>query len=142
VFAVEPPARHFLTTTQHIKGDSMGRMSRQKGKRGERECAAELGALLGVDARRGVQFQGGPDSPDVVLKGVPLHVECKRVETLNVYKALEQACDDAPENATPVVWHRRNGKQSVIIVETSRIVAFAEAVVAARKTPQQGTGNH
>jgi hypothetical protein len=45
----------------------MGRMSRQKGKRGEREAAAELGQLLGVDARRGVQYQGGPESPDVVL---------------------------------------------------------------------------
>lgn len=116
----------------------MGRMSRQKGKRGERECAAELGALLGVECRRGVQFQGGPDSPDVVLKGVPLHVECKRVETLNLYAAIQQACDDAPASATPVVWHRRNGKQSVMIIETSRIVAFAEAVVAAKTLMTKG----
>lgn len=114
----------------------MGRMSRQKGKRGERECAAEMKSLLGVSCRRGVQFQGGPDSPDVVLDGVPLHVECKRAESLNVYKALEQAAADAPAHATPVVWHRRNGKPSVLILETHRLLSFVDAIAAVR-SPQR-----
>jgi len=109
----------------------MGRMSRQKGKRGERECAAELGQLLGVDARRGVQFQGGPDSPDVVLDGVALHVEAKRVEALQLYAAIEQATADA-EGKVPIVWHRRNGKPSVVIVETSRLLELAREVMRAR----------
>lgn len=100
----------------------MGRMSRQKGKRGEREAAAELGEILGCVARRGVQYHGGPDSPDVVLEGVDIHVEAKRVEALNLYAAMEQAKADAPKGAVPVVWHRRNGKKSVVIVETSRLV--------------------
>lgn len=108
----------------------MGRMSRQKGKRGEREAAAELGALLGCDARRGVQFQGGPDSPDVVLKGVNIHVEAKRVEALNLYAAIEQARDDA-SGKIPLVWHRRNGKPSVVIVETARLADLAREVVHA-----------
>lgn len=112
----------------------MGRMSRQKGKRGEREAAAELGSLLGCDARRGVQFQGGPDSPDVVLDGVNIHVEAKRVEALNLYSAIEQARDDAG-GKVPIVWHRRNGKPSVVIVETSRLVELAREVVALRQRP-------
>jgi len=111
----------------------MGRMSRQKGKRGERECAAEFAALLGVECRRGVQYQGGADSPDVILKGVPLHVECKRVESLNVYKALEQATEDAPATSTPIVWHRRNGKPSVVIVETTKLLALADAIRATQR---------
>lgn len=105
----------------------MGRMSRQKGKRGEREAAAELGSLLGCDARRGVQFQGGPDSPDVVLEGVNIHVEAKRVEALNLYAAIEQAKADAGEKV-PIVWHRRNGKASVLIVETTRLADLAREV--------------
>jgi hypothetical protein len=114
---------------------NMGRMSRQKGKRGERECAAEFAALLGphVECKRGVQYQGGPDSPDVILKGVPLHVECKRVESLNVYKALEQATEDAPATSTPIVWHRRNGKPSVVIVETTKLLALADAIRATQQ---------
>ena len=101
----------------------MGRMSKQKGKRGEREAAAELGELLGCHARRGVQYQGSADSPDVVLEGVNIHVECKRTETLNVYKAIEQAIGDAGLKV-PIVWHRRNGKQSVVIIETARLAEF------------------
>ncbi len=108
---------------------NMGRMSRQKGKRGEREAAAELGALLGCDARRGVQYQGGPDSPDVVLEGIALHVECKRTETLNLYSAIEQAKKDAPQGSVPLVWHRRNGRQSVVIVETSRLIDLARELM-------------
>jgi len=107
----------------------MGRMSKQKGKRGEREAAAELGQLLGCHARRGVQYQGGTDSPDVVLEGVNVHVECKRTETINVYKALEQAAGDAG-GKVPVVWHRRNGKPSVVIVETLRLVELAQEIAS------------
>lgn len=110
----------------------MGRMSRQKGKRGERECAAELATVFACEARRGVQYQGGPDSPDVVLQGVSVHVEAKRTESLNIYKALEQATADAADGKTPLVWHRRNGKRSVVIVDTEDLVALAHAIVAAR----------
>ena len=108
----------------------MGRMSRQKGKRGEREAAAELAVVFGCEARRGVQYQGGPDSPDVVLEGVAVHVECKRTETLNVYKALEQAKNDAPPTHVPFVWHRRNGRESVVIVETSKLLELASAIAS------------
>lgn len=105
----------------------MGRMSRNKGKRGEREAAAELGAILGCTARRGVQFQGGPDSPDVVLDGVGLHVECKRVERFDLYGAIEQATSDAGSKV-PIVWHRRNNKPSVIVLETSNLASLVAAV--------------
>lgn len=109
----------------------MGRMSRQKGKRGERECAAELAALLGVEARRGVQYQGGPESPDVVLEGVPIHVECKRVERFDLYAAVDQANEECGDKV-PMVWYRRNQRDSVVIVQTSRLVDMARAIVEAR----------
>jgi hypothetical protein len=110
----------------------MGRMSRQKGKRGERECAAELAAVLGVTARRGVQYQGGPDSPDVVLDGVPIHVECKRTERLSLWEAIEQAKADAPDGKVPIVWHRANNRHSVVIVETVRLAELATIVARQR----------
>jgi hypothetical protein len=109
----------------------MGRMSRQKGKRGEREAAAELALVFACEGRRGVQYHGGPDSPDVVLTGVNVHVEAKRTETLNVYKALEQAVSDAGSK-TPIVWHRRNGKRSVVIVAVDDLVTLAHEIVASR----------
>ena len=58
----------------------MGKASREKGKRGERE-ASNFFKPYGYETRRGVQYHGGPDSPDVV--GLPdMHIEVKRVEAL------------------------------------------------------------
>ena len=111
----------------------MGRASREKGKRGEREAAAELAAILGCDARRGVQYQGGPGSPDVVLDGVPIHVEAKRVERLQLWAALEQAKADAPAGSVPIVWHKPNRRGSVVIVETDNLWQLAHAVFMSRR---------
>jgi Holliday junction resolvase len=92
-------------------------MSRNKGKVGERE-AAELLRNYGFDARRGVQFQGGPDSPDVV--GLPgHHIEVKRCEALSVYTALEQATADRAEGLVPVVLHRRNNRQWIAVLNAT-----------------------
>ena len=82
--------------------------SRRKGARGEREFAGLL-RDNGFDARRGQQFAGGADSPDVVSRALAwLHVEVKHVEQLNVVGACAQAEGDA--NGKPwIVAHRRNG---------------------------------
>lgn len=115
----------------------MGRSSREKGKRGERDCRDELAALLGLvpgeAVRRGCQFKGGPDSPDVVIDGVPIHVEAKRVERLALWPAVEQARADAPTGVVPIVWHKCNRRPSVVIVETARLYDLAVAVVTARQ---------
>lgn len=88
--------------------------SRQKGKRGELELSRFL-RDRGYDARRGVQYQGSADSPDVVgLSGV--HIECKRTERLELYDALDQSRRDAGEGEIPVVMHRRNNCDWVCIL--------------------------
>lgn len=80
--------------------------SRKKGKMGELELAKEL-RKYGFEARRGQQYCGGNGDADVI--GVPgLHLEVKRVERLNVEKALQQAERDSQEGKIPVVMHRAN----------------------------------
>lgn len=85
----------------------MGKInSKVKGRNGEAELARFL-QKYGYDAHRGQQFCGGYDSPDVY--GLPgIHIECKRVENLNIHKAYEQAERDAQGKAIPSVFHRRN----------------------------------
>lgn len=117
----------------------MGRASREKGKRGERECRDELAEVFRCAARRGVQYQGGTDSPDVVLTGVPVHVEAKRTERLSLWPALDQAKADSPAGATPIVWHKPNRRDSVVIVETARLYDLAVAIVEARQKADDGT---
>lgn len=100
----------------------MGKLSREKGKRGERELAA-LFRKYGYGARRGQQFAGSPDSPDVVTDLEWLHVECKRTEVLNVYKALEQAETDAGMKL-PVVFHRKNKQPWVAILRAEEFLSL------------------
>ena len=88
----------------------MGMMQRRKGAEGEREFAG-LCRLYGLDVRRGGQlYQKGSEIADCIgLDGV--HIECKRVERLNVQAAMEQATQDALEagrDEMPIVAHRRN----------------------------------
>lgn len=68
--------------------------SRSKGARGERMWRDELRAA-GFTARRGQQFAGGTDSPDVICSELAgLHQEVKFVESLNLEKACKQADRD------------------------------------------------
>lgn len=81
--------------------------SRAKGAAGERELANYL-KEKGYDTRRGMQFCGLNGDADVV--GLPhIHIECKRVENLNLDKALEQAIRDTGDRPEfPCVFHRKN----------------------------------
>jgi hypothetical protein len=42
---------------------------------------------------------------------------------------LEQAKSDAMPGKVPIVWHRRNGKPSVIVVETAMLMQLAKEVL-------------
>lgn len=93
----------------------MGRRSPTKGKRGEREAAAEIRRLFGTEAARGRQFCGSPDSPDI-RTGIPdVHFEVKRCESLSVYPAMQQAQRDA-NGQVPIVLHRKNNKPWLAII--------------------------
>lgn len=82
--------------------------SRAKGARGER-AFRDLLRAEGYEARRGQQFSGSPDSPDVVCPDLAnLHFEIKCVERLNIEDAMAQARRDAGTTKTPIVAHKRN----------------------------------
>lgn len=92
--------------------------SRSKGKRGELEFAKLL-TDAGFPARRGQQFKGTKDSPDVVCEVLPqFHFEVKRVQSGNPYDWMEQAAKECGEKI-PIVAHRRNGKEWLIIMRAN-----------------------
>ena len=107
--------------------------SRKKGKTGELELAKEL-RKYGFDTRRGQQYCGANGDADVI--GVPgLHIECKRVERLNVENALRQAEADATENDVPVVMHRANREEWKV---TLRLDDFMGVLNSERKNKPVG----
>ena len=100
--------------------------SRSKGKLGELEAAHYLSGLFRLPVRRGQQFRGGADSPDVVgLLG--LHVEVKRVERLNVDAALEQSARESGTNEVPLVLHRSNRKRWKMTFYGDDLLRFLDA---------------
>jgi Holliday junction resolvase len=97
--------------------------SREKGKRGERQWRDELRAN-GYAARRGQQFSGSPDSPDVVCDSLPwIHFEVKAVERLNIEDAMEQARRDAGAK-TPIVAHRRSFRLWLVTMDAETFFKF------------------
>ena len=102
----------------------MGLRSRNKGKRGEREAAAEIRRLFRTDARRGRQFSGSDESPDIVAAIEDVHFEVKRAESLRLYEALDQAAGDAGA-MVPVGLHKQNRKPWVAIVRLDDLPRLA-----------------
>ena len=94
--------------------------SRAKGAVAEREFAQAWSEALGCKARRGQQFAGGPESPDVVHDIHDVHVEVKRVEALSLYPAMSQAKRDAVDKV-PIVAHRKNREEWLVVVPLSQL---------------------
>jgi len=98
--------------------------SRRKGKDGELELAKLIRDQFGVDARRGQQFAGGPDSPDLVTDFDALHIECKRLKRCGVYKYMDQSRDDSAALQIPTVWLRADGEEWLTIIPTVLLEEF------------------
>jgi len=97
--------------------------SRNKGKRGERQWRDEL-RENGYPARRGQQFSGSPESPDVICDGLPwAHFEVKLVEHLNLSAAMAQSRRDAAGKAAFVA-HRRNFWPWLVTMDAERFYRF------------------
>lgn len=86
-----------------------------KGKVGEREWR-DVVQSHGYDCRRGRQFSGSPESPDVVSADLDfVHFEVKRVEHLSIYTAVGQAKKDCG-GKLPVVAYRQNNKEWLCVM--------------------------
>lgn len=88
--------------------------SRAKGAKGERELAGKL-KEYGYNCRRGQQFSGIEGEDIVGLDYI--HIECKRVQALNLDEAMEQAKRDSKEDQLPAVFHRKNNKKWKVTME-------------------------
>lgn len=113
--------------------------SRTKGKVGEREWAQVL-RDNGWAARRGQQFAGGQDSPDVIAHDLPFHFEVKRVEKLNLYDAVAQAEGDS-KGKPWVVAHRRNHAPWLVTVRAELFFTMLRDMTGVQPKQQQTTGD-
>jgi hypothetical protein len=107
--------------------------SPEKGKRGERQWRDELRAN-GYAARRGQQFCGSSDSPDVICAALPwIHFEVKAVEKLNIWDAMDQAKAECA-NCVPIVAHKRSFRPWLVTMDAETFFRFLRGAL-----PCQGT---
>lgn len=94
----------------------IGRLSRNKGKVGEREVATSLRELFGPQVRRGWQARDGADAPDI--EGTPFWVEVKRGRPArSVGVAVRQAVEAAgrAKDVRRVLVVAREDRQEAIV---------------------------
>lgn len=114
--------------------------SREKGKRGERQWRDELRAN-GYTARRGQQFCGSPDSPDVICDELDwMHFEVKAVQRLNIEDAMDQARHDST-GKVPIVTHRRNFRPWLVTMGADTFFRFLRGDIPA-KGPDHADESH
>ena len=106
----------------------MATNGRQKGKRGELEIVHLL-KKYGVEARRGQQFKGTEDSPDVIHDMTGLAIEVKFRESFsmtNLYDAVDKAQDDAGAAEDAVVFYRRKTFPWLAVMDGERFVKLLQ----------------
>ena len=118
----------------------MGKMSRDKGKRGEREFAKFCRDQV-FEVRRTAQYCGNTgEAADVV--GLPhIHVEVKNTERLSIYDAMCQAIWDANKEGKgnlPIVAHKKNYHRWLIIMEAETFFKLYKESSYADETDETG----
>ena len=126
----------------------LGKYSKEKGKRGEREVAKILRSY-GFDARRTAQYCGKTgDASDVVgIDG--FHIEVKFVEKLNIWNAVKQAERDADAEFVnhdtvkkPVVIYRKTQEDWHCILGIDDFVELVQAYLILKEIEKQAMKNH
>jgi hypothetical protein len=114
---------------------------KQKGKRGELELCHVLKESFGWDAERSVQYNGNAGDSDLLVRQMPaMFLECKRVQSLSVSKAMETAVRQAGSKL-PCLFHRRDREPWLLtirladLMELCRMVTQSSAMQVGRCAP-------
>lgn len=108
----------------------MGSLSRQKGKRAERQAATALERAIGCEARRSVQYCGANADADLSTTLDGVHFEVKARKSHACLRFYAQAEADAATDDIPVVLLRENGDVRVFaLVDLDHIRALAQKIL-------------
>ena len=105
--------------------------SRMKGVNGELECRDLFTAQGFEGVYRTAQHIGNVKEGSADISNTPeVHIEVKRVENLNITKAMEQSVRDVEIQETtdkPVVFHRKNHKPWLVTMMSDDWFEFYKA---------------
>jgi len=106
----------------------MGKMSRNKGKRGEREVV-DLFKDHGFDARRTSQVDGGLAADVLVPYLKNLHIEVKRHYAIASCRFMDQAVNDMPfATSIPTVFMREDNGGWIVMMQAIDYMTMLKAI--------------
>lgn len=108
--------------------------SKKKGAKGERELANKL-KEYGYNCRRGQQYNG-LEGEDVVGLDY-IHIECKRVERLDLGSAMYQARKDSKDGQLPAVFHRKNRSNWLVTMELDDFIKIYNEYYSSKKLAER-----
>ena len=92
----------------------MGKFSRDKGARYERELATQIKSY-GYDAYRTAQHCGNTGNAADVIGLYGIHIEAKRCEKIQIYDWMAQAKRDSAKSGNkPAVFFRKNNCETLV----------------------------
>ena len=104
----------------------MGKASRDKGKRFEREIASVFRERFGHSYRGApLQASGGCIMPDVVTP-LPIHIECSHGKAVSAHGKLEQAIRDARAGMVPIAITRRDRGETIASLRLEDLLDILE----------------
>jgi len=114
----------------------MGSLSRQKGKRVEREAAKAVSDAFGCGARRSVQYAGTAGDADLTTTIEGVHFEVKARAAHSCFRFYEQAEEDAGGEAIPVVLLREDGERRFLcLVDINHVRDLAVRIARVGEQP-------
>ena len=109
----------------------LGKMQRDKGKRGEREVVQIMQSIGWMEARRARQSDGAVD-PDVAGCD-PLWIEVKRRKGIAACRFMDQAETDGNEkkdpHRLPLVFMREDGGEWLVMLKADQLIAVAKQLI-------------
>jgi len=110
--------------------------AKAKGRRFQQWVAGKIGELLDMEVEKDGEIESRPmgqSGSDIILRGVakklfPFGVECKNVEALSVWKALDQA----KEYGEPILFFTRNRSTKYVACRANKFFEMYAELLAYR----------
>ena len=108
-----------------------------KGRRFQQWIADRIGKLLNLPAGKDLDVESRPMSQsgtDIRLSEkakclFKFDVEAKNVESINVWKAVEQAQSNQSEGCDWLVFLKKNGKQPIVVMDSNTFFKLMEKIL-------------
>ena len=104
-----------------------------KGRKFQQEVAQAIQSCISLQARDVVSTPASVTGEDILLserakKKFPFSVECKAQENLSIWRAMQQAEDNTPDERMPLLVFKRNRSKTYCVLDFADFLELLSGV--------------